>query len=257
MSCRVFQQVTIRSPHYWRWCCSKRPFFASSTDHTRLLADAEVHHFSAAAHGDNVQQYIMAAAGVDLATIQKVPQLHLARLFVENDTNNGGHTLFGAKVINRTLGSVPDVCGKLVDAALNDIAGGHAAKARSALHGLSDWVLEGIRIVQQDGGAAGEDEVGHHHHASLAVLSDLSPDSDEWKAVEAIASSSSGLVDETIYNPGREAWEQLAHEFVAQGLSEEATLYQSKGATFSAIEHRADTTVFAETSGGAMALFSF
>jgi hypothetical protein len=120
---------------------ARRFFFASSTDHTRLLDEADVHRVTLV---DGVTQYVMAPNGTDLEIVQKVPQLHLARLFVKDNV------LYGAKVINRTLGEPKLVCGKILDAALQDV-GIDKARARSTLHGLSDWVLDGMRIKKASG----------------------------------------------------------------------------------------------------------
>lgn len=208
----------------------RRPFFASSTDHSRLLQEAEVHCLSTTEA--NVHQYVMASGGMDTEMVQKVPQLHLARLFV---TDNALH---GAKVINRTLGSLEAVCGKLVDAALADIK--ESATARSTLHGLSDWVLEGF------------DDLSSTPHPATAILGRLTPEG--ANLVKVIASSNS---DKDYYMEVKDVWELLAKEFIQQKLSPEAALYQSKRATLEAIEHGTDTSDFANTSGGSMALFRF
>jgi hypothetical protein len=203
---------------------SKRTFFASSTDHTQLLAESEVHCIP---QDDGSTQYVMAASGIDVDTVKKVPQLHLARLSVLDKT------LFGAKVVNRTLGSPSVVCEKLIDAALKDAGAG--AQARSNLHGLSEWVLNGIKEKE------GIDAV--------TKLKDA-----EIKALEAIAG---GELDEKVYNVGKEVWEKVAREYIEKGNGGEAMLYVSKGGKLVAVEHLVDTSEFANTSGGAMAVFSF
>jgi len=236
----------------------RRPFFASSTDHTRLLAEAEVHRLpsSAAKDDDHHQQYVLAASGMDVAMVQKVPQLHLARLLVSCSTSSSSEqttVLHDAKVINKTLGQPMDVLGKLVDAALEDAASSTSIEARGRLHGLSDWVVEGMRIQQQ---VDGHD---NNKHASLPILSNISPESDTYQAVETIANSSqNGIVEPiALYRLGEDAWEQLALAFVAQGLSPDAALYESKGATMTAIEHQADVSSYAGTCGAALAKLTF
>jgi hypothetical protein len=223
----LVRAVIGRSPNVGifssRRLASKRTFFASSTDHTQLLAEAEVHCIP---QDDGSTQYVMAASGMDVATVRKVPQLHLARLSLLDKT------LFGAKVVNRTLGSHSVVCEKLVDAALKDAGAG--AQARSTLHGLSEWVLNGLKEKE------GIDAV--------AKLKDS-----EIKALEAIAG---GDLDEKVYNVGKEGWEKLAREYIEKGNGAEAMLYVSKGGKLVAFE-RSDTSEFANTSGGAMAVFSF
>jgi hypothetical protein len=126
---------------------NKRPFFASSTDHTTLLQNAEVHRLvgQGVGSGGTVEaapcQYVLVAQGTEVGLVQKVPQLHLARLWWDPSTN----TIYGAKVVNRTLGSIPEVCPRLLDAALKDAKVAATAKlstlpiqARSTLHGLSE-----------------------------------------------------------------------------------------------------------------------
>jgi hypothetical protein len=222
----LVRAVVGRSPNVGilssRRLASKRTFFASSTDFTRLLDEAEVHRIP---QDDGSTQYVMAASGTDADMVKKVPQLHLARLFVLDKT------LFGAKVVNRTLGSPSVVCEKLIDAALKDAGAG--AQARSTLHGLSDWVLKGIKEKE------GID----------AKLKDA-----EIKALEAIAA---GELDEKVYNVGKEGWEKLAREYIEKGNGGEAMMYVSKGGKLVAVEHLADTSEFSNTSGGAMAVFSF
>lgn len=214
----------------------KRSFFASSTDHTRLLQDAEVHRLP---HGnDGTTQYVMVAAGSETEMVKKVPQLHLARLYVTHDC------LHGAKVINKTLGHMEDVCGKLVDAALADIPGQHA-KARSNLHGLSPWVLKG---------ASGDP---NSDHTSMVALRGYSPQDRDAVAAIATARYPWSYDDELVYDAGKDLWEQCAREFIKQKHSHEAELYKSKGAKLDKIEHRADKSDYASTCGGAMAFFKF
>eukprot|EP00545_Synedropsis_sp_CCMP1620_P008088 CAMPEP_0119010862 /NCGR_PEP_ID=MMETSP1176-20130426/5303_1 /TAXON_ID=265551 /ORGANISM="Synedropsis recta cf, Strain CCMP1620" /LENGTH=210 /DNA_ID=CAMNT_0006963603 /DNA_START=37 /DNA_END=669 /DNA_ORIENTATION=+ len=187
-----------------------RTFFASSTDHTTLLQDADVHCIPL---DDGLKQYVLAASGMEEAMVKKVPQLHLARIYLKEQT------VYGAKVVNKTLGDIPSVCGRLLDAAKQD--GGR--QARSMLHGLSDWVLAEKLSDMQDA---------------------------EAKVVAKIAD---GNLDS--YN--EKMWEQLALEYVNQGLGDEANLYLEKDATLIRIEHQADTSEFANTSGGTMAIFEF
>jgi hypothetical protein len=192
---------------------TKRPFFASSTDHTRLLAEADVHCISK----DGMKQYVLAANGMDLDTVQKVPQLHLARLALD------GKKIHGAKVVNRTLGDPKHVCTRLLDAALKDV--GLGAEAWSTLHGLSEWVAKGDADALQ-----GMDK------AQLDIL-------------QGIASGKGSEYHE-------KGWETVAMEFVNLGLGSESNLYMKQG-KLDRIEHKADGSEFANTSGGAMAIFKF
>lgn len=206
---------------------TRRTFFASSTDHTVLLRDAQVH--SLVDNDIGVVRYVMAADGTDLATVQKVPQLHLARL------DRKDNTLFGAKVVNRTLGTPTEVCGKLVDRALQDIGSTSGTRqARGTLHGLSPWVLRGLQ-----------------HQTSIRALSNVP--SAELEAIAAIARGAAGA--ET-YEVGRRCWESLIAEFVETDRDSEAALYRSKGGRLMAVEHHADQSEYADMSSGSMAFFN-
>eukprot|EP00977_Amphora_coffeiformis_P016761 scaffold5296_cov163-Amphora_coffeaeformis.AAC.16 len=175
-----------------------RFFFASSTDHTRLLAEAQVHRWvvppdSSNNNNNNASsstQYVLAAHGMDLEMVKKVPQLHLARLFLTSDSG----TMNGAKVVNRTLGDPAFVCGKLVDAALQD----GATLARSTLHGLSDHVLQQASL-SSDG-----------RLVTLARGKNLAYGND----------------DEIATN-----WETLARDFISSRQCLETNLHMDKGGT--------------------------
>jgi hypothetical protein len=193
-----------------------RNFFASSTDHTRLLEEAQIHCIL---QENGIKQYVLVADGVDEETVRKVPQLHLARLNLDQ------HKIFGAKVVNRTLGNCQDVCGRLLDVALNDTNG--KAHAWSTLHDLSPWVLSS-------------------NNESIVT----SLEQTQREQVLAIAKNES---DSSL---NKTAWEKIAMEYIAQGLSDESNLYLTK-ATFGHIEHNADTSDFANTCGGSMAVFHF
>jgi len=203
---------------------SKRSFFASSTDHTQLLSNAEVHKLTT----DGGYQLVLAAQGMDLDTIKKVPQLHLARLFVLNDT------MYGAKVVNRTLGSPTNVCTKLVQMALDQDPS--IVQAKSTLHGLSEWVLDLITRNQI-------------HDSSFTG---------DIQLLENIARDNTFTNEE--YRKCKSAWENLAIQFTKEQIEAgagEAALYAHNGATLSSIEHHSDISEFQNTCAGAMALFSF
>jgi hypothetical protein len=206
-------------------------FFASSTDHTFLLHEAQVHRLLGP--DKNCVQYVMAAVGIDMETVKKVPQLHLARILVSDN-----RLLHSAKVINRTLGEPEHVCGRLVDAALADIPG--VAMAKSTLHGLSQWVLDG----------SAQDNDSHPARKILKCLN-----ATELAAVIAIASGN--YLDEIVYDSGRESWEKLATMYANHRMSPEIALYISKGATLESIQHNMDIGDYANTCGGAMAFLKF
>jgi hypothetical protein len=185
------------------------------------LKEAEIHCLSGE---NNSKQYVMAASGLDLETVQKVPQLHLARLWLTD-----GNRIHGAKVVNRTLGDCSHVCERLLDAALSDaVAGPEQAfvEGWSTLHGLSEWVLQ-----QQNS----SDSLSQSLHNAIANNE----------------SSSSGASEND-----NEIWEKVAMDFVNQGWSDESNLYREKG-LLNRIEHNADTSDFANTCRGSMAVFRF
>jgi hypothetical protein len=174
------------------------------------LAESEIHCLPLS---DGKRQYVLAAGGMELDVVKKVPQLHLARIYLD------GSKIYGAKVVNKTLGSLSHVCGRLLDVARND--GG--IEAHSTLHGLSDWVQK-------------EKLIGRNEH-EVKILDDIS----------------NGKLD----NYDDKLWEPLAVEYAKSGLADEANLYADKNGTLIQILHQADTTEFANTSGGAIAIFHF
>ena len=77
-------------------------FFASSTDHTRLLAEAEVHCWVVPSDNNNSSsrtQYVLVVNGIDLEMVKRGPQLHLTCLFVTSDQR----ATYGVKVVNRAV----------------------------------------------------------------------------------------------------------------------------------------------------------
>ena len=188
----------------------RRTFFASSTDHTRLLKEAKIHCLPL---DDGKTQYVLAADGVAMDVVKKVPQLHLARVYLD------GSKIYGAKVVNRTLGSIPEVCGRLLDAALSD--GGEEAHA--ALHGLSDWVQK--------------EKLEGREESEVKVLNEIA----------------NGILD----NCDSGLWQSLSMEYAMSGMAGEANLYAEKNGELISIAHQADTSEFANSSGGAMAIFRF
>jgi hypothetical protein len=219
-----------RSLRHHRPVVGLRTFFASSTDHTKLLKEAKIHCISQDGNTNGIQQFVMAGDGMDFDMVKKVPQLHLARIWMLD-----GKKIYGAKVVNRTLGDCPHVCSRLLDAALSE-AGTTEAEAWATLHGLSDWVLQKDTIESVVGGKLEEGQL---------------------QSVQSIAKNESTSSDtSTCRISDKEIWEELAKEFVNKGLSDESNLYRERG-ILSRIEHQADTSEFANTCGGAMAVFRF
>jgi len=226
---KVRQRITVRS------------FFASSTDHSKLLGTAQVHRLDD--DGKQLHQYVIAADGMDVDMVRKVPQLHLARLWRESNV------LYGAKVVNSTLGSIHQVCGRLVEAALQDVkdGGGKEAFARSTLHGLSEWILKGL----------GGNTNNSNDDAALETILASIGDSDVLAVEELAKSGNLSKISEEIYSQAQPHWDKLAVEFIKQGLGEEAPLYEASGGVLKQIDHRADNTDYSSSSGGAMALYEF
>ena len=219
---------------------SRRTFFASSTDHSTLLETAEVHKLedeTPTDGGGGVIKYVIAASGMDIDQVKKVPQLHLARI------HRDGNTIYGAKVINKTLGTPAHVCSRLVDAAIQDYLQNKTTQnddgllAISNLHGLTDWVSKGLE-------------------SSIDLKTAL--DGRDIEAVHRIISARNKdrkRINEVYDDITKTAWEKLAKEFVSSGLAEEASLYESKGGVLEEIDHLADTSEYASESCGAMAVF--
>jgi len=200
-----------------RVCSFRRPlllhrtFFASSTDHTQLLKNAEIHLLTSEEGGSPTTQLVMVAQGMDLDTVKCVPQLHLARIFLDADQSR----IYGAKVINRTLGDCALVCDRLVDQALERSS---YVEAWATLHGLSDWAAT---------------QRGNEGLVTLA------------KSLASVSQKD----DKDLL------WQKAAMQFIEDSCSEESNLYLSKGGILDRIEYQADTTDYANTCGGSMAVF--
>ena len=162
--------MLVFAPRSLRSCRPK--FFVSSNDHTRLLKEAKIHCI---ARDNGVKQYVLVADGM-----AKVPQLHLARIYLDGSTNIPN--IYGAKVVNRTLGDCSQVCARLLDAALSP--------------------------------------------CQMQVLT---------------------------HKPGPPFRSYQNGSFVNKGLGDEAKLYGEKG-SLDRIEHKRDTSEFANTCGGSMAV---
>jgi hypothetical protein len=203
-----------------------RSFFASSTDHTRLLAESEVHRLKS---GETETHYILAPGGTSWEIVQKVPPLHLARLTVRNN-----ETIMNAKVVTRTLGNAEAVCQKLLDAALSDIAklSSKPAHALSTIHGVSSWAEKSFQ----------------------------SEDPAELDVVRRIASGDLSALRQQLNH--QSMWEKVCLAYVSNASScirpeDEVLLYLKNGAKIISIEHLADVSDYADQCGGAMALLAF
>ncbi len=216
-----------------------RSFFASSTDHTNLLANANVHRVGEK-HGE--RSYILIPDGTDLELALKVDKLQLARIFAD------GKHIYGAKVVQRTLGTYAEVCKPLVKMALDDaMSQGEEPIALASINGLSKWVVGGID--------------GDHDIKSLGILE--SDDASIYEACVAIATGvprpGHSVVGQGTYRDGEIGWTRLASEFVSlKNHDGESLLYEQSGGQLIGIDYLADTSREGlMEAGGAMARFRF
>jgi hypothetical protein len=261
---------------------TKRLFFASSTDHTTLLAQAEIHVLSVAAAAaaavdestttttTTTQQIVLAPTGMDVDTVRKVPQLHMARLLLTTTTTNNNSneivmTFHSAKVVNRSLGSTRHVCRRLLEYAM---AMAHQQQemtsssrrnvkifAKSTLQGLSEWVLN---LLKKE---SGETIVVTDFVRSLSTRERQTVQAISNGDLTAFASEQKNHQEEENGNrTAVELWDQLArlylHDCSGSSAACEAGLYQSLvGCRLVSIEQQADMTDYSNMSGGAMAVF--
>ena len=237
----VCSPVTIRAVLSRCLPCNRlstRTFFASSTDHTTLVENAVIHRIGDA-YG--TREYVLVPADIPLELVKKEGKLKLASVYANKNT------IFGTKLVTRTLGSMEEVCGSLVDAALEDASSqGQQPQGLAALNGLCDWVMKGIE---------GKEDI--------EVLDTLqAKDPVTYEAVVAIATGvpreSHTVVGMGTFRDGQFGWGELAKEFVHRKLGEEAALFESRGGELITIEHLADhSEIYMKSAGGAMAQFFF
>uniref|UniRef100_A0A7S1BYC5 Uncharacterized protein n=1 Tax=Corethron hystrix TaxID=216773 RepID=A0A7S1BYC5_9STRA len=113
----------------------RRSFFASSTDHTKLVSSAIVHRIA----DGPLTSYCLVPPDTALDDNFWVRRLCLASLNLENGT------VYGAKIVQKGLGSPETVIARLLEEALVDVPGGQV-KALASLDGLCKWVSEEIKI---------------------------------------------------------------------------------------------------------------
>lgn len=229
----------------------KRFFFASSTDHTTLLSNANAHRILEDEKNPNgPRQYILVPDGTPLDLAKKVDKLHLARLSAD------GNLIFHAKVVQRSLGSHSHVCKTLLEMALTDLSsGGETPQALASLDGLCDAVSDAIRSEGQE-----MEESGSNIPSILAALK-----ANDEKSYEAIKSIATGIpreghsvVGQGTYRDGEQGWKKLAEEYVSSGTASEAQLFIANGAKLIGIEHLADTSSEGlMDAGGSLAKFHF
>jgi hypothetical protein len=237
---------TISAPCARTLC--KRNFFASSTDHTTLLTNAFVHCIANEQSGE--RQYVLIPNDTPLDLAMKVDKLHLARL------KCNGNVIYGAKVVQRTLGTEVDVCMPLLEAALRDIkVKNDDALAMASLDGLCQWVSKAIENNESE-------ELFDDEEIQSTLTKWREDDPHLYGAVKAIATGEPrpghSVVGQGTYRDGQSGWMELAHQYISQDMASEAILYEKGGATLECIDHLANTSreslIYA---GGAMAKFKF
>ena len=228
-----------------------RNFFASSTDHTTLLANAKAHRVILSTDNDTQDEesmYILIPEGTSLELALKVDKLHLARLYTR------GNLIYNPKVVQRSLGTTSHVCKPLLDMALQDIRKNENATAIASLAGLSKWISD--------------DSV--HQSSNNPILEFLFKNNniqanDIQKTYEAIKAIATGIprpghsvVGQGTYRDAQEGWVLLAKHFIHLGMSSDAELYKNSGGELSEILYLFDTSKEGLMgSGGSMARFTF
>ncbi len=242
---------------------SKRQFFASSTDHTKLLSNAKVHCISQEGETDNSKhyakrQYILLPNDISLDLALKVDKLHLARLSANRNM------IHGAKVVQRSLGIESNVCMPLLNQARKDaVANGECLNALASLDGLSKWVSTAMEEYEEIESTRSDQTSDVDKYDILEILSKWKLDDQEmYDAVKAIATGiprpGHSVVGQGTYRDGEQGWKVLAALYVKKGLSPEALLYEKGGGELNSIEHLADTSREGlKYCGGAMARYIF
>uniref|UniRef100_A0A7S3PWW3 Uncharacterized protein n=1 Tax=Chaetoceros debilis TaxID=122233 RepID=A0A7S3PWW3_9STRA len=166
-----------------------RTFFASSTDHTTLLANAKVHMITNNGSGDKYgeRSYILIPDGTDVDLALKVDKLHLARLKANKNL------IYHAKVVQRSLGKPADVCTSLLEAALKDAnSQGEQPIALASLTGLTKWVAGGIENISNNDNGGNSSDGGENSSIVIqSLLKDLQ--SSDEKIFEAVKSIATGI----------------------------------------------------------------
>ena len=151
--------------------------------------------------------------------------------------------------------SLTEVCGPLLDAALED-AGveGDQPQAMATLHGLCDWVAHCLEHNDDDDTTTPKSKALHQIKTEDDLLT--------YHAIRAMATGipreGHSVVGQGTYRDGEQGWDALAQEFIDLKLADEVELYKSRGATVVGIEHLADTKpAYLSSAGGAMVRLFF
>lgn len=145
--------------------------------------------------------------------------------------------IFGARLHAAENRSLVDVCGPLVERALDDCsAEGEQVQAVGALHGLSGWVVQNWDTFDLD--------------------DDITSKEAAYAIATGIPRTGHSVVGQGTFRDGAKAWKRLAAAYVPH--NDEAQLYMNHGAQLLHIEHMADTSSpYLKSAGGAMARFLF
>lgn len=230
---RSFTSSGVRRPHH---CISILRHLSGDAcpDHTA------VHFIGDDRYGS--REYVLLPVEVSPDELKADPNLKLASIRAHRNV------VFGARILREDGGSLVDLCGPLLDAALVDASGpGEQPQALSSLAGLCLWVTRSIEGTE-------ESEV-------LKKL-ETGDDVEAFEAVKAIATGvprpGHNVVGDGTYRDGGKGWQALAQEFVQLEKSDEVKLYLSRGGTLVAVEHLADQSEeYLRSAGGAMARFFF
>jgi len=232
----------------------KRNFFASSTDHTTLLSNATVHCITKDEDGKyGPRQYILLPNDTPLDLAMKVDKLHLARLSADKNY------IFGAKVVQRTLGSHKIVCKCLLDMALTDASSqGENPVAVASLTGLCRWVSKAIEEEESMEGDVSSQPSNIH----TAISSLRANNENLYEAVKAIATGiprpGHSVVGQGTYRDGESGLKDLAEIYLNEEMSDEAELYKDSGAKLIGIDYLSDMSRESLVDmGGSMARFTF
>ena len=238
--------LTLRSPG------ARRPFFASSTDHSDLLGTAEAHVATPDPASDpGARKYFLVPHGTDLDLALRVDKLQLAWV------HSSGGVVHSVRVLQRTLGDPADVCGRLVDMALADIRAegtgdGRPPTAVATLHGLCSYVEDGLSGTDRVQSLVdAEEEGGEEAERALGAVRAMAT---------GVPRPGHSVVGMGTYRDGEELWRRVAEEFVlSSGRSPEGKLYLGQsGGRLAEIMHLGDQTRDGLLlAGGAVARFEF
>jgi hypothetical protein len=214
-----------------------RRWFSSQDRLDHILRTYVVHRRGDSGHGS--REYMLCPADKTIEEC-KADNLTAAALLAHRNI------IFGARSFHDEY-PLEQICLPLVETAVKDACkDGEQAQAIASLSGLSSWVsscLEGSMESDELNKLKETDRVG-------------------FEAVESIATGiprkGHSVVGIGTYRDAENGWKAVGREYVERNLSDEANLYQRRGAKVVAIEHLADKNPeYLQTAGGAMARMFF